>query len=41
MGRYKLAETKAAEEKAKLEEEAAKQMEKAKEELGGDIVEKK
>lgn len=41
VGRYKLAETKAAEEKAKLEEEAAKQMEKAKEELGGDIVEKK
>jgi uncharacterized integral membrane protein len=38
---YKVAEIKSAEEKAKLEEEAAKQMEKAKEELGGDIVEKK
>ncbi len=38
---YKVAETKAAEAKAKLEEEAVKQIEKAKEELGGDIVDKK
>jgi uncharacterized integral membrane protein len=38
---YKAAETKAAEAKAKLEEEAVKQIEKAKEELGGDIVDKK
>ncbi|MBK5251630.1 MAG: LapA family protein [Peptostreptococcaceae bacterium] len=41
VGRYKASETKSAEEKAKLEEEAVKQIEKAKEELGGDVVEKK
>jgi len=38
---YKKAESKAAEEKAKLEEEEAKRVEKAIEELGEDAVEKK
>ncbi|PLX31470.1 MAG: DUF1049 domain-containing protein [Clostridiales bacterium] len=38
---YKKAEIKAAEEKAKLEEEEAKRVEKAIEELGEDAVEKK
>lgn len=38
---YRKAESKAAEEKAKLEEEEAKKIEKAKEELGEDVVEKK
>ena len=41
VGRYKVYETEAAKEKAKLEEEAVKQIEKAKEEIGGDIIEKK
>ncbi len=41
VGRYKVSETEAAKEKAKLEEEAVKQIEKAKEEIGGDIIEKK
>lgn len=41
--KYKVSETKATAEKAKFEEEAeaAKQIEKAKEEIGGDIIDKK